>query len=674
MASIRKQFLLVFLTVLFPGNTQSSTSDHIEFVDIQQISSELDTSDNGMTSELPNQLAVQFQAHGHNVQLKLMRKQDITLDIPFCIFENNETVCNMDTNIEKAYDIYQDPEKMAAVTVELIAQNKTQTPVLKLNGEFIIGDELFEIESDNTEWLESPNKNFHYVKRRSILRAVNNGKVLKSNIPEDLKDRYGVELLVIVGHSIYEKFLQQSNNNFTESVKRIRYYFSHIVNSIDFRYANIGLRDFEVYVRLSGYLLIKNASSTPFITNSLKRVNNSYKLNGTTALDGLKQFLESQKDYPSYDHAMMFTDYDAFHPRKRILGTTYASGICTTKHVSLVVDHGAYTSGGTAAHELAHNLGVVDHDGEGKAKNCPPERHHIMSPSIGILSNTTKGYGFKFSDCSVEQLRVSLKDLDESGMNCLNNEAFINNSTDFSGSMETLPGEVHNVHDQCRQIYGPDSFMCPPAYPSQICYKMMCYVPATSKCVTESGLRAAIGTPCGYQKGCYFGNCLVNISQQLVADDCPYPDLPYLVNCKLASPLLCNNTEFYKRCCTSCNKDFTKEDLCKDVPVRILSKFNCSQFLLHHGLIQCTKKLKPVCCRSCEELQNDPEREPAPTGSCKDDEYVEINNLRCSKFVVMYGKKACARDDIREACCASCRRADLLTGGTNSKTAKGVVE
>lgn len=44
--------------------------------------------------------------------------------------------------------------------------------------------------------------------------------------------------------------------------------FSHLkifFFQIDFRYANIGLRDFEVYVRLSGYLLIKVSESYAYI-------------------------------------------------------------------------------------------------------------------------------------------------------------------------------------------------------------------------------------------------------------------------------------------------------------------------------------------------------------------------------------------------------------------------
>lgn len=35
-------------------------------------------------------------------------------------------------------------------------------------------------------------------------------------------------------------------------------------------------------------------------------------------------------------------------------GTSYLSGICTKMGTSVIVDHGAYTSAGIAAHELGH--------------------------------------------------------------------------------------------------------------------------------------------------------------------------------------------------------------------------------------------------------------------------------------------------------------------------------
>lgn len=48
--------------------------------------------------------------------------------------------------------------------------------------------------------------------------------------------------------------------------------------------------------------------------------------------------------------------------------------------------------------------------------------------------------------------------------------------------------------------------------------------------------------------------------------------------------------------------DFTSQDTCKDVPILILSRYTCPQFLKAHGTIQCQNdpNIQQYCCASCK--------------------------------------------------------------------------
>ena len=64
------------------------------------------------------------------------------------------------------------------------------------------------------------------------------------------------------------------------------------------------------------------------------------------------------------------------------------------------------------AHELAHNLGSY-HDGDknnNQASLCKSNDNFIMSPSSGSNANNLQNY-FKFSNCSIEQFKSTLLDL-----------------------------------------------------------------------------------------------------------------------------------------------------------------------------------------------------------------------------------------------------------------------
>jgi len=61
------------------------------------------------------------------------------------------------------------------------------------------------------------------------------------------------------------------------------------------------------------------------------------------------------------------------------------------------------------------SIGVIHHDGDSvpEAVNCPSTMNYIMAPSSAIINSKTVEYSFKFSDCSIYQMKQQVKRLRE---------------------------------------------------------------------------------------------------------------------------------------------------------------------------------------------------------------------------------------------------------------------
>ncbi|KAL3854033.1 hypothetical protein ACJMK2_013315, partial [Sinanodonta woodiana] len=290
--------------------------------------------------------------------------------------------------------------------------------------------------------------------------------------------------------------------------------------------------------------------------------------------------------------------------------TSYLSDICTFRSVSLVVDHGAYTPCGIAAHELGHNLGVRDHDGSGIAKNCPASKNCIMSPSSALIDQTNLEHSFQFSECSIDQIEKLLRAKDADHTNCLTKPRRVPQIHMFiKPLLATMPGEVTDVHAQCRELYGEKSFMC----------------------------------------WCYLGKCVYDEKAPSGIDDCPYPDLPPPgANCNDARAITCKNPLFRNKCCQSCNKDFSKEKVCEDTSIKI-NGLLCKDLVSTYGQHSCSAgEVEQYCCKSCQD---------ALSGNTCEDSSIRINDLGCQEFILRYGAQACATENIRTYCCSSCQSA-----------------
>lgn len=82
------------------------------------------------------------------------------------------------------------------------------------------------------------------------------------------------------------------------------------------------------------------------------------------------------------------------------LGLTYVSGLCHPRAACSLVEGKSFSAIYTAAHELAHSLGVP-HDGSDSAIDCPSEGH--------LMGLTLAKDSYTWSSCSRKALMVAVR-------------------------------------------------------------------------------------------------------------------------------------------------------------------------------------------------------------------------------------------------------------------------
>ncbi|KAK3083558.1 hypothetical protein FSP39_025486, partial [Pinctada imbricata] len=641
----------------------------------------------------PQEVQYKVQGLPEIRNLRLRRNDNININVPTCVIEDGVTVCEYGNDKNTAF--YHTVDKKGAFSITHDTKWPSSRP--RLEGVLISNKQAFIVEpgSQLTHTLTSAT---HHVKKRSVFipsmysigpsyrRRVNyidrrmihitdrrTVERYSDNMLGEMnfsgKENYIVEVLILIDHSLFRKFLRRHGGDEHETITKLKYYFAHTVNGVDLRYTSINNTDFSVSIRLAGFFVAKNATDLPFVMTYRQGGDRRAKVDGSTTLLGLTNFLRDKPDLPHYDHAMLFTENDATNGRGYILGTSYLSGICTPMSTSVIVDHGSYTSAGIAAHELGHNLGVIFHDGDDKliSRGCPREMNYIMAPSSAIINSQTKEYSFKFSECSVAQIQEHVLKLKKRHRNCLEEDTGPSFATIVVQPYLSIPpGQIEDVHSQCRQLYGNDSFMCPPASIEEMCYKMYCFDPSRKMCITGSEQRAAMGTSCGDKKWCKLGKCVKDDKAPSVTDDCPFPDIPppRATCADDASPMQCQDPIFYKRCCESCNKNFTEADFCKDSKI-LINGLKCHQFVAKYSQEICNydPNVRTFCCASCSKSNpylptsppaTPPVRSRSRSRDCYNNTFVRINGLPCDTFILQHGRGMCRRAMVKQHCCASC--------------------
>ncbi|KAL5006193.1 hypothetical protein ScPMuIL_017351 [Solemya velum] len=606
---------------------------------------------------LPDYLQFVLRNEGNLTSFPLKKNSRIDINAPLCTMIGGRINCTRGAEEDVAF--YQGQDTFASLSLSFNKNSSSTNKSGEIEGVFVSEDGSYEIQPKSVlKTMLNKNKRrivkrsfrkrftgeFAQFRRYPLIRLVQPEKISRPRSTGS-KFNYTVDVLVIVDYSIYKKFLEKDNWDEKKTMSKLRYYFAHVINGMELRFSTINDTEFGISIRLGGFYVGKNESDLPFIiTFKIPGPSGRSKVDGKLTLLGLTDFLKTADGLPTYDHAMLFTEYDATNAYGHIL-----EGV-----------HGAYTSAGIAAHELGHNLGVVFHDGERGASRCPSELNYIMAPSSAIINNNTKEYSFLFSDCSVEQIKKQMKKMTNMKTNCLEKQKGSLPAAGIEPYLSIKPGQIDNVHEQCRQIYGNTSFMCPPSTPDELCYKMYCYHPGKKLCVVQSEQKGAFGTTCGDKKWCMLGKCVEDKDAPEAPDDCPYPDLPPpRGSCTDASPLNCQDRVFYKRCCKSCNKNFTEEEACKDTKIRI-NGHPCSEFIKLFGSAPCTydSNIPKFCCASCK-ASTGKIKPPKPTkAKCEDNKMVRINELPCPEFVAKYGARACKRPMPKRYCCKSCTKLD----------------
>ncbi|KAH3750802.1 hypothetical protein DPMN_185336 [Dreissena polymorpha] len=554
----------------------------------------------------------------------LTHNPSIDLNSPLCYVENTSIKCEI-SNV-KGFHFYKDANGSIAMSV----QNVNGT--MQVQG--LISDDkgIREIQPLSAEG--SLSNRHHVIRKRSATTTLQRPKASRlaeySPFPSRLASPYKetpsvtsssdycVDILCVVDYSIYKKFKEEEITE-SKALEKIRYYYAHVINGINQRYATIADKEMQINVRLAGYFIAKSPSDLSFIDSKKVESDPSYRVDSNYTLTELDLFLQRLKAkktvLPDYNHAMLFLEYASASLGGTVLGTSFVSGICSeSRGTSLVVDHGAYTSAGIGTHELGHNLGVYFHDGEGTARTvtCNASLNYVMAPASYLIDAGNLQYSFMFSKCSLDQIRDNLDRLIKLGRNCLQcsnrkrtSADDVQTDAEVQRHMQTLPGAMDDVHKQCHQLYGEGSFMCPPATVEEMCYRMYCYDPKRSACAIISEQMAATGTPCGRYKVCKMGKCVPDSKGIDVPDDCPYPDLPsHGAHCEDATPYMCTNEKFKQKCCTSCNKKFTAEEACKDSHI-LINGMTCEQLMTSvFGRPGCASdvNVQQICCKSCNGL------------------------------------------------------------------------
>ncbi|PAA87986.1 hypothetical protein BOX15_Mlig012476g2 [Macrostomum lignano] len=213
-----------------------------------------------------------------------------------------------------------------------------------------------------------------------------------------------------------------------------------------------------------------------------------------------------------------------------VAGLAFPSGACRKWKVSLVDDTGL-DSWNTAAHELAHSLGA-SHDN--REPGCEIHQKFLMSPhgSVYDLSNVANSY--RFSPCTVRQIRTYLESSEAACLRSLQGTGV----SQLTGSVRQ--GARLSLDQVCRlrypsspgKLFVHENFIKDPAL---LCINVYCHREAWgSSAPFRYGLRAPVGTPCGSQKSCNWnGQCTYDSKVPAIDMSCFFGDINSFDKCSI---------------------------------------------------------------------------------------------------------------------------------------------
>ncbi|XP_013409946.1 uncharacterized protein LOC106173376 [Lingula anatina] len=573
-----------------------------------------------------------------SVTLHLTKNTVTDVNVPVYVIKDG-AVERLSVPKMKDLSFYQDKQYMASLSVSKAVTKDGQIK-RKLEGHFVLNKHEYVLSPANEEEAREKRSVDDDVSAWHVMRRIQStalssfiGDTSRDKISQKIKrktqdkttrfkravQRLGVELLMVIDFSVYNRFYQTSTattneGKQTDSINRIRYYFAHIANGIDVRYENIVDPAFSIYVRLVGFFVAQDAASSLFTEPFKEAASPRYLVDASLGLNNFTDWVAAKGDaLPPHDHAMLFTNYDLYNginpdtgeKKTSVAGVATLSGICTRGHCSINEDHGGFKSIGVAAHELGHNLGAY-HDGDGNT--CREADQYIMAAVAASTTSANHYNPYNFSTCSVDYFRNLINDLNSDSNNCMVNEASYFNATEWEVYQRTNPGQRLTPHDQCREVYGAQSYYCGgAASDAEICVSMYCYDPNRGSCFSMGSTGAARGTSCGNHKWCIEGVCTYNSSAPAAPDTCTFGDYVgavYAGDSRTCAQFKaenatsqCYNDYFRNRCCEFCASIFNSAATGCEYGDR---QGNC-QSLLSNGICYSFSWVNSTCCKTCQE-------------------------------------------------------------------------
>lgn len=425
--------------------------------------------------------------------------------------------------------------------------------------------------------------------------------------PSDGKQKLITELLVIIDVTTYNKFLRFSKNNHTNTVRHLKFYYTHIMNAVNDRYQSIQHPQFSWSMVVTSMYIARTDTEAPFTT--LPYVRDAHNiLDGTRALNVMNRWVKKHMrsrtfKWPTFDLTLMFHNIDM----GVLLGMAYEGGVCGALPVGLVRNSGAHETIFIVAHETGHLMGSKHDD----STECSPEHPFIMSKFVirhkGNFDNENL-----FSPCTIQQFVKHITDLNVANNNCLLNEPSHHESMKGVTTPKRLLGQIYSIDFQCSVVYGKESQFCGDAIESdELCKNIQCVIPESNNCSMSENFRAMDGTSCGSKRWCMIGRCVPDSrAPAFTAEKC--------MNADSKSNFSTDNV--FVSTCALIKHRYTH--LCQE------------------------QKYKSLCCETCESIKGQ------TNSGGKEKPWCRNKAGWCEKYVAEKPKSC---DVVRKTCCHACK-------------------
>ncbi|ESN91185.1 hypothetical protein HELRODRAFT_194517 [Helobdella robusta] len=415
-----------------------------------------------------------------------------------------------------------------------------------------------------------------------------------------------IDVFVVSDYSIFKTWMGYYKNDKAKVLANIKYYFANIVNAISKRYESIRTSKYRYSARMVSIYIATTPEESPF-TETPKVKNSENKVDTIEGLKAFESWIKEkslQGKLPKFSVATAFTKYDSVNAP----GYAWVGTVCEINANAMVVDTGGYSTADLASHEIGHNLGA-NHDGErGKeGNNCNGNDQFLMT-AIQQAQQMPLNHQ-KFSPCSVKYFDDKVDALKKINKNCLKPKEKTT-AEDFSSQLSVLPGQKFDIDEQCRYIYGPESYYCRRASSPEntICEEVYCFDSKQKRCLGGNRYSAYDGTSCANKKWCMDKKCVYDAKAPVLKETCPFGDsvepIEYSGRLTKCSDLkqqrrVCTENEFMaKYCCGTC------EQVAKEGPQECQEGYldyynNCDE--MTRGNLQLCEQSYYLenCCKTC---------------------------------------------------------------------------